>query len=138
MFLNQKLNKICVVMKSSFELNTYLFFTEQRFISVLLCSQTILLNSIFSILSFEKFCKNLHWNLKLIFLFSMLFVRFEISYRQSFITYNFFFWFMNLMLSFLYMVVFFIQQCRLWKSYMQTFSRQDLLWFASCVSCFID
>ena len=37
------------------------------------------------ILSFEKFSKNLHWNLKLIFLFSTLFVHFKISYRQSFI-----------------------------------------------------
>ena len=38
------------------------------------------------ILSFEKFSKNLHRNLKLIFLFSTLFVHFKIGYRQSFIT----------------------------------------------------
>ena len=37
------------------------------------------------ILSFEKFSKNLHRNLKLIFLFSTLFVHFKIGYR-SFIT----------------------------------------------------
>ena len=30
--------------------------------------------------------------------------------------------------------MFFIQQHRLWKCYMQTFSGQDLLWFACCVS----
>ena len=35
-----------------------------------------------AILSFEKFSKNLHWNLKLISLFSTLFI----GYRQSFIT----------------------------------------------------
>ena len=38
------------------------------------------------ILSLEKFYKNLHGNLKLIFLFSTLFVHFKIGYRQSFIT----------------------------------------------------
>ena len=38
------------------------------------------------ILSFEKFSKNLHRNLKLIFLFSALFVHFNVGYRQSFIT----------------------------------------------------
>ena len=38
------------------------------------------------ILSFEKFSKNLHRNLKLIFLFSTLFVHFKIGYRQSYIT----------------------------------------------------
>ena len=38
------------------------------------------------IYSFEKFSKNLYQNLKLIFLFSTLFVHFKISYRQSFIT----------------------------------------------------
>ena len=38
------------------------------------------------ILSFEKFYMNLHRNLKLTFLFSALFVHFEIGYRQSFIT----------------------------------------------------
>ena len=38
------------------------------------------------ILSLEKFSKNLHGNLKLIFLFSTLFVHFKIGYRQSFIT----------------------------------------------------
>ena len=37
------------------------------------------------ILSFEKFSKNLHWNLKLIFLFWTLFVHFKIGYRQTFI-----------------------------------------------------
>ena len=37
------------------------------------------------ILSFEKFSKNLHQNLKFIFLFSTLFVHFKIGYRQSFI-----------------------------------------------------
>ena len=44
-----------------------------------------------NMLSFEKFSKNLHQNLKLIFLFSMLFVNFEIGYRQIFIILNFFF-----------------------------------------------
>ena len=39
-----------------------------------------------NILSLEKFSKNLHGNLKLIFLFSTLFVHFKIGYRQSFIT----------------------------------------------------
>ena len=38
------------------------------------------------ILSFEKFSKNLRQKLKLIFLFSTLFVHFKIGYRQSFIT----------------------------------------------------
>ena len=38
------------------------------------------------ILSFEKFSKNFHRNLKPIFLFSTLFVHFKIVYRQSFIT----------------------------------------------------
>ena len=38
------------------------------------------------ILSFEKFYMNLHRNLKLTFLFSALFVHFEIGYRQSFMT----------------------------------------------------
>ena len=38
------------------------------------------------ILCFEKFSENLHRNLKLIFLFSTLFVRFKIDYRQSVIT----------------------------------------------------
>ena len=38
------------------------------------------------IVSFEKFCKNFHRNLKLTFLFSTLFVYFKIGYRQSFIT----------------------------------------------------
>ena len=38
------------------------------------------------IVSLEEFSKNLHRNLKLIFLFSMLFVHFEIGYRQSCIT----------------------------------------------------
>ena len=38
------------------------------------------------ILSFEKFSKNFHRNLKLIFLFSTLFVHFKIGYRQSVIT----------------------------------------------------
>ena len=37
-------------------------------------------------LSLEKFSKNLYQNLKLIFLFSTLFVHFKIGYRQSFIT----------------------------------------------------
>ena len=36
--------------------------------------------------SFKKFSKNLHWNLKLVFLFSTLFGHFKIGYRQSFIT----------------------------------------------------
>ena len=38
-FFNKKLNKLCVMMRNSFELNTHLFFWEERFISVLLCSQ---------------------------------------------------------------------------------------------------
>ena len=38
------------------------------------------------ILSFKKFSKNFHRNLKLIFLLSTLFVHFKIGYRQSFIT----------------------------------------------------
>ena len=38
------------------------------------------------ILSFEMFSKNLHPNLKLIFLFSTIFIHFKIGYRQSFIT----------------------------------------------------
>ena len=38
------------------------------------------------ILPFEKFSKNFHWNLKLIFLFATLVVHFKIGYRQSFIT----------------------------------------------------
>ena len=69
------------------------------------------------ILSFEMFSKNLHPNLKLIFLFSTIFIHFKIGYRQSFITVLriFFFKFMNLMLKFLYITMFFIHQDQLQK-----------------------
>ena len=64
------------------------------------------------ILSLEKFSKNLHGNLKLIFLFSTLFVHFKIGYRQSlyYSTQNFFLLFMNLTLQSLYIAMFFIHQ----------------------------
>ena len=97
-FLNKKLSKLCDVMRNSFELNTHLLFWEERFPCCCVAKQFFKITYFTDILSFEKFSKNLHQNLKLIFLFSTLFVHFKIGYRQSFIAVLriSFFWFMNL------------------------------------------
>ena len=84
-FLNKKLSKLCDVMRNSFELNTHLLFWEERFPCCYVAKQFFKITYFTDILSFEKFSKNLHQNLKLIFLFSTLFVHFKIGYRQSFI-----------------------------------------------------
>ena len=75
-----------------------IFFWEERFPHCYLGKQFFWIAYFTEILSFKKFFKDLHWNLKHIFLFSVLFVHFEIGYRQSYITLNFFFWYMNLTL----------------------------------------
>ena len=97
MFFNKKTQQTLCCDEKCFWIEYWFVFWEERFISELLCSQTILWIAYFTdILSFEKFYKNLHRNLKLIFLFSALFIRFEIGYRQSYITVLriclFFFW----------------------------------------------
>ena len=61
-------------------------FSEDLFLCCYVAKQFFGITYFTDILSFEKFSKNLHRNLKLIFFFSMLFVNFEIGYRQSYIT----------------------------------------------------
>ena len=68
------------------------FFHKTPLVAVSVSPRCYVANQFFGIayftdiLSFEKFSQNLHWNLKLIFLFSTLFIHFKIGYRQSFMT----------------------------------------------------
>ena len=77
--------KFCKISK-----NTFFHRTPLVAVSVFPCSyvakQFFEIAYFTDILSFEKFSKNLHQNLKLMFLFSTLLVHFKIGYRQSFIT----------------------------------------------------
>ena len=109
-------------MRNSFELNTHLFFVEEIFISVLLWSQTILLNRIFY--WYKSFLRiNIKtWNL------------FRNRLKTTFYYLEFLFLIYELDAVVSYIAMFFIQQHRPCKCYMQTFSGQDLLRFACCVS----
>ena len=83
--LSQKTQQTLLCERNYFEL-ILICFSDDLFPHCYVAKQFFRIQYFTDILSFEKFSKNLHRNLKLIFFFSMLFVHFEIGYRQSYIT----------------------------------------------------
>ena len=112
------------------------FSEKYLFLRCYVCKQFFGIAYFTAILSFEKFYKNLHWNLKLIFLFSTLFVHFEIDYSQAFIAVLRFFFFLiyeiNAVVS-IHINAFYPATSALKMLYVN-FSGQDLLRFACCLS----
>ena len=116
------------------------FSEKYLFLRCYVCKQFFRIAYFTAILSFEKFYTNLHWNLKLIFLFSTLFVQFEIGYSQAFIAVlRFFFFFFFFLIYEINAVVSihsnaFYPATSALKVLYVNFSGQDLLRFACCVS----
>ena len=118
----------------------HICFSEKKdlFLCCYVASETILLNQTYVLLIYSLLKSFLRiymktWNLAFCFQ-CCLFVLKLVIYKRKFYYLQFLFliYELNAVVSMHSNV--FIQQHRLWKCYMQTFSRQDLLWFACCVS----